>query len=886
MRIAERARGLWMLLRRGKAENELREEMRLHRELRERELQGNGATVREARASTTRRFGSETLWRERARDAWGWRWLEDFGNDLRIAARALRKSPGFALVATITLGIGIGANTALFSVIDAVLLKAAPFPNADRMISVHVSTLLFPNFRLGLSWPAFEAVRTQAGAVEKAAAYSSSEKTWIANGEPSLLSATGVTEAFFEQFGSQAQLGRLLVDGDQEPGRDHVAVISDALWRTRFGASPQAVGQRMILDDESYTIVGVAPPQFSYPEKTQVWTPLALPAAARAQPIFFMLDVIATLRRGERMERAQEQLQAIASQLAKETPDLGTGFALPATPIREEEMPRSKRGYFVLQGGALFVLLIACANLSSMLLARGLERRREMAVRSALGASRWRLVREALAESGLISMLGCAAGMCVARGGVAIFQAIAPADTPRLSQIAIHAAVLWFAVGVSLAAGIALGLVPALRAARTAPNETIRQSTGPNALARDYGKRLKFGGGLVVMEVALAFVLLSGSLLLTRTLAHALQESPGFRTDHLLTFDLPAPRQIQAQSDEAQARRNAARAKAILARVASVPGVEGVAITSHPLLTGMMSMSSNLQVEGALPARSEERSAYLRAVSPGYFQMMGIPVLRGREFTERDSEGSSAIIVNESMARQYWDTLDVIGRRISTSLDKKKQPQWREVIGVVQDTRDVRVVDRPVAEYFVPILQSSSGGSVLVRTRLEPQTLAKTVSRAIWDEFPRQPVTRVMTMTQTIAESLGDKRMSAVLLDAFAGIGLLLALVGIYGVIAFTVARRKQEVGIRMAVGAQPRQILGMILRQGMLPIAVGTVLGIAGALALGRLLASQLYGVKASDPLTFAGAALLLGVVAALACYLPAKRAMRVDPVVALRYE
>jgi putative ABC transport system permease protein len=431
--------------------------------------------------------------------------------------------------------------------------------------------------------------------------------------------------------------------------------------------------------------------------------------------------------------------------------------------------------------------------------------------------------------------------------------------------------------------------VPALRAAQAAPNEAIRQNGGANAQATDRKRRLKFGGGLVVMEVALAFVLLAGSLLMTHTLRNALRQSPGFRTDHLLTLDLPG-RDIGSEGDEAQRRRNMQRAKAILERVESVPGVERAALIDHPLLEGMMSMTANLTVEGAVPVRSgEERTAYSHLVSPGYFRMMQVPLLRGREFTERDSsEGALlAILVNETMARQYWNTLDVIGKRISTSLDDNKQPQWSEVIGVVKDTRDVMIVDEPVPEYFQPILRGQTGTyHLLVRTRMQPEALGKTISREIWAQFPNQPVTRIVTMTQSIAESLGDRRMNAVLLDAFAGIGLLLALVGVYGVIAFSVARRTQEVGIRLAVGAQRRDILLMIGRQGMLPVALGTSIGVAGALAIGRLLAGQLYGVKASDPPTLVGAVLVLAVVAALACYLPAKRAMRVDPVVALRYE
>jgi predicted permease len=887
---AEFWRRFRMLLRGKSFARDIEEEIRLHKELKQRELRDLGADSEQARYAASRAFGNATTMSERSRDAWGWRWLEDFAQDLRFGARGLRKSPGFTAVAVLTLAIGIGANTALFSVINTVLLNALPFPDAKRMVSVHLSTSLFPTFRLGLSWPAFERIRKDAPAIEQPIAYSSSDKTIISSGEPSLLSVTGVTEGFFDALDTRAQLGRLLEDADQQPGHDRVAVLSDTLWRERFGASPQIIGQSLTMDGQVYTIAGVAPKRFSYPEKTDIWTPIALPAAIQHEQEFFALSVFAKLAPGQKLERAQQQLAAIASQLQQQTPDLGPGFALPVSFLSDEQMPDTRRNYFMLFAASSFVLLISCANLASMLLARGLARTREMAVRTALGASRWRLIRQGLAESLLLGLLGCALSIGIAFWGIRVFQLVAPPKTPRLQEIAIDTTVLWFAVGLSVLAGLILGLAPAWRAAQIAPHEAMKQG---RSVALDQGvraSRFRFGSGLVTLEVALAFVLLIGSALMTRTLANALRQNPGFRTDHLLTLDLPQRTDMSNDFSRERRLKEVARIKRIVQRVQSVPGAEQIVATDAALLGGMTMMQAGMQVEGAVPAESGiQRSAHARYISPGYFRMMQIPLLRGREFDPHDADiERPGVIVNEAMARQYWGTLDVLGNRISFGIDDKtKQPEWEEVIGVVANVRDVRIIEQPKPQYFLSIFNGGwNAYHLLVRTQLEPQQLAKVISHEIWSEFPDQPVTHVSTMTQSIAASLGSQRLSAVLLNMFAAIGLLLALIGVYGVIAFRVARRTQEVGIRMAIGAPRAEILRMILRQGMLPVAVGAVLGIGGALAIGRALTSQLYGVKPTDPLTFGAAIGLLAIVATLACYFPAKRATRVDPVIALRYE
>jgi predicted permease len=448
---------------------------------------------------------------------------------------------------------------------------------------------------------------------------------------------------------------------------------------------------------------------------------------------------------------------------------------------------------------------------------------------------------------------------------------------------------LWFSLVTSLVAGVVFGIVPARRAARMDPNEALKEGAGANLGAARSTRQSRAGNALVTLEVALAFVLIVGSVLMTLTLSNLLHQDPGFRTDHLLSFDLPQPPFDESQKPEEFFKKQAAHIKEIVEKIQRVPGVADVTASDHGVLKGMMMMQANLIVDGAIPPSSKEaRNASTRYVYPNYFRMMGIPILRGREFTERDSgDAKESVIVNASMAREYWGTLDVLGKRLSASIDDKGKPSWNEVIGVVADDREVDLRGEPSPTYFFPLLQGGTGSiHILVRTHTDPDALATTISRQIWSAFPDQPVTHLMTMARNISESLGNERLRSVLLIVFAGIGFALALVGVYGVISYSVARRVQEIGIRMALGAAPADVLRMVIGQGLWPVALGVALGAAAAFGLTRLVASQLYGILPTDPATFLAAAALVLIVALLACCIPARRAMRVDPIVALRYE
>jgi predicted permease len=876
------------LFQKEKSEKQLDAELRFHLEHQVSDYIAAGMSPAEARRRARLDFGGLESIKQESRESRRGNLLETLIQDLRYAARMLRKNPGFTIAATVTLALGIGANTAIFSIVNAVILRPLPFKDSARILSVSTRSALFPTFSLGNSWPAFLQIRSQASSLEESAVYTQSDKTLTGQGAPAQLNVTGISDGFFEELGAAAQQGRLLNLADQKPGQNLVAVLSDSFWRTRFGADPAILGRTLILDGQPYTIVGVASHSFSFPERNDLWIPVAVTPDTEHEPAAFMFQLLGKLRRGQQITQLNAQLATIAKRLIKDYPALKAGLSFTAQPLLESRVRNIRTAYFVLLGASALVLLIACANLSSLLLARGSARQREMALRAALGASRGRLLRQGLVESSLIALLGGTLGMLLAAGGVRLFRVIAPAGTPRLGEISVDSNLLLFSLLTALVAGLIFGLAPARRAARMDPNEALKEGTGANLGAAHSAHQSKLGSALVVVEVALAFILLIGSALMTQTLYNLLHQNPGFRTDHLLTFNLPGSR-FTDERDPKLVEQQIARLNELLAQLRRVPGVEGVTASDHGLLGGMMMMESNLKVEGETPAKSgEERAANTRYIYPSYFQTLGIPLVRGREFDDHAIKGSPAgVIVNEAMAREYWGTLDVLGKRISSSQDEKGHPVWSEVIGVIADTRDVRISAGPAPEYYLSMLKGGTGSiHLLVRTLADPEVLATSITRQIWAAFPEQPVTRLTSMSRTISESVGDQRLRSILLVVFAAVGFALALLGVYGVISYSVVRRVQEIGIRMALGAAPADVLRMILRQGLLSVAFGVILGTAASLGLVRVIASQFYGVKPSDPATFLAAAAAVLAIACLACLIPARRAMRVDPIVALRYE
>lgn len=881
---------LLRLFQKEKSEQHLDAELRFHLEQQIKDYIAAGMNPEEARKRANMAFGGLEPVKEDCREARRANFLETLFQDVRYGIRILRNNPGFSVAAALTLALGIGANTAIFSIVNAAILRPLPYKDSSRIVSIATHTAMYPTFSLGVSWPAVQQIRSQASALEQTAAYFEENKNFTGKGDPAVLRVANVSDGFFEELGASPELGRLFNANDLLPGEPGVVVISDALWRSAFGADSKVLGRTLTLDKKPYTVVGVAGRGFDFPEKEEAWLPLSLPPAALNDNTYFTLQALGKLREGQKLETLKVELDTIAQRTMKDVPELRAGFGFTSQPLLEQRIEGTRKAYFMLLGAASLVLLIACANLASLLLARGSGRRREMAVRAALGASPGRLLRQGLVESCLLALLGGGIGIFLAAEGVQLFRAIAPASTPRLSEISVDSTLLWFSLITSLAAGILFGIVPARRAARMDPNEALKSGAGAILGAGRTAPQSVLGGVLVTVEVALAFILLVGSTLMTLTVSRLLHQNPGFRTDHLLTFDLSQPASLSAEHTKVLVKKHTEQFKRIIEQIQSVPDVAAVAASDHGVLSGMTMMHGNLLVDAAIPpGLHEERHASARYVSPSFFQTLGIPLVRGREFADRDTgETTAVVLVNEAMAREYWGTLDVLGRRISYSTDDQGNREWSAVVGVVADAREVNLRAQASPVYFLSLLQGGNGGSLhlLVRTQSDPAVLANAISRRIWSLYPDLPVTHVRTMTERISESVGDERLRSILLVVFAGIGFALALVGVYGVISYSVARRVQEIGIRMALGASPKDVLRMVLRQGLLPVAAGVALGAAAALSLTRIVASQFYGVAPADPTTFLGAAALVLFVAGVACSIPARRATRVDPMIALRHE
>ena len=878
----------WLLrlagvFRKERDEQELAEEIRSHLRMHIDDNLRAGMSVEQAQRDAQIKLGGIEATKELYRERRGLPLLETFLQDVRFAFRMLRKNPGFTAVAVPTLALGIGANTAIFSVVNAVLLRPLPYKNSARMITIHTKTAMFPQFELASSWPAFQAISGGARALEGAAAFWGTERTLTGEGAPEVLSVAGVSSNFFRQLGTTAENGRLLSEEDRKPGLDVVAVISERLWRTRFASDNAIFGRKLILNRQIYTIVGVAAKNFRYPDGTDIWVPLSLTPETEQNHTFFRLQVIGTLRQKETLERLQAQLGIMAQEFSKTEPRLGKDFKLVAQPLLENTVGDTRQSYLVLLGATAFVMLIACANLTSLLLARGWGKHREMAVRAALGASAGRLQRQCLVECCLLALLGGSVGICVAAFGIHLFRAMTPAGTPRLDEIITDWTLLWFALGSSLVAGLIFGLVPARHASRIAPIQILKEGG-----AGSVGSFFKVGNALVVLEVALAFVLLAGSTLMVQTLAHLLRQNPGFRVDHVLTFDLPQSALPMAKNEDALVDLQIEKLKEISEGVRRLPGVAEVAAADHGVLDGIRYVHSGLELED-VPSDEAllEQDVLERYVSPNYFRILGIPLVRGREFNERDARNApKVIIVNESMARKFWGTLDVLGKHVSITMNGKGDG-WNEIVGVAANVRDADIQSEAEPEFFQPLSQSGvQSYHLFVRTERDPDALAAAISRQIWAKYPDQPMTHVATLQRTISESVGDQRLHTVLLGTFAALGLSLALLGVYGVISYSVTRRTQEIGVRVALGAGPADVLRMVMRQGLALIATGAGIGLVAALAMTRLISGELYGVKPNDPATLFAAVLLILLVGGMACWTPARRAMRVDPMVALRYE
>ena len=797
--------------------------------------------------------------------------------DLRFAVRSLPRDPGFAAFTLFTLALVLGANTAIFSVVEGVLLRPLPFPQPDELVVVAENGPSPALLYMSCSPSNFDDWRRQNHVFASLAALHRGRFALTGGGgRPLALDGAAVTGDFFRTLGVRPLAGRLLQPADDRPGGEPVVVLGADLWHRRFGGDPAIVHRRIALDGRSYAVVGIAPATLQYPEKSALWVPLGLDYAKERRQTHY-LGVVGRLKPGVSLAHAQAEMSAIAGRLARQYPAEDKGWSVALTLLKDSTVQTIRPALAMLQLAAWLVLSIGCANVANLLLARMGSREREIAVRAALGAGRWRLARQIAAESIILFSAGGALGLLLAEWGTRSLLALDPGAIPRTETIGIDARVLAYTLLVSVGTGAVCGLLPALAATGGPLEEALRQ--GGRALAGSRRGRLA-RRALVLGEVALTLMLLVGAGLLIRSFGRLQAVDLGFRPDGVLaaTVTLPATR----YPDPALRGRFFERA---VERIAALPGVEHAASIDALPLSGSTQVVE-VAAEGRPPLPpGEDPGGDGSLVSPDYFAAMKIPLLKGRCFSERDDLKSTPVaIVSRSAAARLWPGQDAIGRRFTFG---PPEARWWRVVGVVGDVRNAAPGEKPQMEVYIPQLQISGARTTLVvRTAGDPRALVAPIRRAVQELDPDLPLFRVETLEQVVSSALAENRVKTLLLGIFAGLALVLAAAGVYGLVSRSVGERGREIGIRVALGARRAEVVRMIVGQGMRTVAAGLALGMAGAYAFGRVLAGQLYEVGVADPWTFAGAPIVLAAVALLANWLPARRATRLDPLAALREE
>jgi predicted permease len=805
--------------------------------------------------------------------------------DIRYGIRTLLKSPGFTAIVILTLALGIGANTAIFSVVNAVLLAPLPHNDPGRLVMVW-SANLAKGYKISpVSGGEFAEWKSGNSVFENMAASSDALYTLTGAGDPQVVTGYQFSAEYFRLLGTRPELGRTFLNDEDRPGGPDVVVLGEAIWRRTFGADPNIVGKSITLTGKPFTVVGVMPPSFKYPSRVELWTPLSLPSSSLTNYEDTGLRILARLKPGVTIKQAQAQMDSIQERIAQEHPQTDSGNSVSVVPLREEIAGEVKMPLLILLGAVGFVLLIACANIASLMLARAAGRRKEIAIRTALGASRARLIRQFLAESLLLSIAGGALGLLFANGATSFLLAIFPNNTanlniPQVTRISIDARVFSFTLLAALLTGVLFGLAPVLGFKAATSGEGMKQ-TSWSVTASSAERR--FRGLLVISEFALALVLLIGAGLLITSFRNLLRGNLGFDADRVLSA------QVFLSSDKypsTEPQKRLEFVNTVIERLKELPGAESVGVTNFLPLSGFEGAATFTVKGKPQPAPGHEPSSDSELVTTDYFRAMGIRLLQGREFTERDKQGAPHVaIVNQTLSRQIWGEEDPVGQQVN--FGDSKQPNWAEVVGVVSDTHGFGLEQKVHGDIFQPFAQIPFPlVAFVVRTSRNPSSMASEVQHAVWSVDKDQPIYKIIGMDRLAGESLGLRRVSSVLLGAFSALAVLLAGLGIYGVMAFTVAQRTHEIGVRMALGAQPDSVLKMILGYGMSIVTAGMAIGLAGAFALARVVASLLYGVGPTDVMTFGFTSLVLASVALVACYVPARRAMRVDPMVALRYE
>jgi predicted permease len=871
------------LLLRHKVEHDLSDEFQYHLDQKIRELTAKGLSAQEARRQALREFGGLEQSKENCRDARRVNFVEDLIQDLSFGFRMFRNSPVFALVAILTLALGIGANTAIFSIVNGVLLRPLPYRNSDRLTYVWEKSRDGSPENVGyatyLDWKA------QNKSFEQLAIYSSWQPT-LQVGEPEQLNGLRVTSNYFRTLGIHPEIGRDFLPEEDVPNANKVVMLSHSLWQRKFNSDANIIGKPIDMNATQYIVAGVLPASYQSLMSqdprggtVEIWRVLGYdvsqPWACRT---CHHLVAVARLRDGVALTQANAEMDTISAALTKAYPKEYDDIGVVLTPIHEQLLGPASTPLYILLGAVSFVLLVACANLANLLLARATNREREVAVRAALGASRGRIFRQLLAENCLLGLLGAAAGLIPAHWTPKLLALLGPGDLPRLDQVRLDWRVLLFTVGVALLTGILAGLAPAYRLSKTDAHDSLKEGarTGGNVV----GRRLR--GLLVVSEVALSLTLLIGAGLLLRSLGHLLVVSPGFDPSNVLSMQTSVLG--QRFSNNEVVRQYFAQA---VERLRALPGVQSAAAASQLPLTGNMD-NYGFHAEGKMHANPEEDpSAERYCITPGFLEAMRIPLLRGRDISSADTATApQVLLIGETTARRMWPGEDPIGKRVKLGgVDKP----WWTVVGVTGDVHHVGLDSVPEMQMYIPHQQWPFPDGLMtfvIRTAGAPTAISSAAQQAIHSLDPTQPISRIKPLEDYVSLSVQGRRFALILIAAFAAIALMLSVVGIYGVTAYSVAQRTREIGIRVALGAPHNGLLGLLLRQGMLLVACGVIAGVLTSIALTRFLTSLLYDVKPTDPLIFASVVLLLLVVSAAACFIPARRALRMDPVIALRYE
>ncbi len=874
---------LWLrsIFRRHRVEQELDEEVAYHLEWKMEELMREGLSSPDAREAALRDLGGLTRLKEQCRDTRRGSWIEVSLQDVAFGARVLRKSPGFTLVAVITLALGIGANTAMFSLVNGILFRSLPFPEPDRLVRV---TGAYPQGGL-------VALRGQARTMDVASYAEGHDFNITGWGEPVRVTGTLVSAELFSVLGARAAMGRTFLSGEDRIGQDQTVILSHALWQQRFGGDRAIVGRTMTLDGVGRQIIGVMPDDFRFPSsRTELWTPLQIDAQ-RIETYWAgdYMPVVGRLRPGASLDDARSEARLLQSRLPALFPwpmPKEWNADVTAVPLQEAMVGDVRARLLLLLGAVALVLGIACANVANLLLSRGATREGEIAVRLALGAARLRIIRQLLTESVLLACAGAALGVGLAAFGLQVLKGALPADTPRLAEVSLDWRVLAFTGALAITAAMAFGLAPAVHAARV----TLTESLKSRARGGSSSGAQRVRGTLVVGEVALAAMLVVACGVLIRSFWHLSHVNPGFRTERVLTMRVSPNDTFCANADRCLSFH-----RAVLDRVRALPGMSSAGLINTLPLGGRIDKRSiTLQDRGTTPGRSQPLF-WLNVISPDYFRVMDIALRRGRPFAEADGSGNPPVaIVTAATARRFWPDKDPVGRQIRLA----GQEEWHTIVGVVGDVRAYDL-QRDVPEWiggtvYVPHSQKAilengrlpAAMTLVARTTLDEARAGAMVRQAVVSLNQETSVSELRTMAAVVAQSISTPRSTTLLFVVFAGVAVALGMIGVYGVLSFFVSKRAREIGIRIALGAQRRDVLRLVVGEGAEYAVVGITIGMVGALMVTRMMSSELYGVSPADPLAFGAVASLLFVVTLLACYIPAQRAMRVDPLIALRAE